>query len=208
MGRCGGAEVGTRPGLWVKENCSKTAGRSMSVKGFGLPLLLNACEDSNRPTALEPAIRAVGGQDARLIQIMDACDPTTFNAAVGAGTCVRRGGVIFERFLKLLGEHQKVGAWHFAPSPVNARVGQTLLAVNHGGEVHTFTEVAAFGGGIVPLLNQLSGNPVPAPECLALSPDAFVPPGGSFTDEVENPGTELYQCCIHPWMRTTVHGRP
>jgi hypothetical protein len=23
-------------------------------------------------------------------------------------------------------------------------------------------------------------------------------------DEVEEPGTEHYQCCIHPWMRATV----
>ncbi len=35
-----------------------------------------------------------------------------------------------------------------------------------GGELHTFTKVATFGGGFIPPLNQLSGNPVPAPECL------------------------------------------
>jgi hypothetical protein len=74
--------------------------------------------------------------------------------------------------------------------------------------VHTFTEVEAFGGGFVPELNALSGNPVPAPECLALDPDDFVPPGGTYSDEVEEPGTERYQCCIHPWMRATVSARP
>jgi hypothetical protein len=139
---------------------------------------------------------------------MDGCDPTTFNAVLGEGTCVRNGGVEFTKFLELLGQHQKVGAWHNAPGTLNVRVGQTLLAVNQGGEAHTFTEVAAFGGGIVPLLNQLSGAPVPAPECLALGPTDFVPAGGVTTDEVEGPGTEFYQCCLHPWMRTTVSAKP
>ena len=34
-----------------------------------------------------------------------------------------------------------------------------------------------------------------------------IPPGGTYSDEVEETGTELYQCCIHPWMRTTVTAR-
>jgi len=42
-------------------------------------------------------------------------------------------------------------------------VKQMLLAVNRGGEVHTFTHVAAFGGGIVLPLNELSHNPTVAP---------------------------------------------
>jgi len=64
-----------------------------------------------------------------------------------------------------------------------------------------------FGGGIVPLLNQLSGNTTVAPECLALEPDDFIPPGGSDSDDEVEVGTEKYQCCIHPWMRVTVTGR-
>lgn len=75
------------------------------------------------------------------------------------------------------------------------------------GEVHTFTEVDHFGGGMVPLLNTLSGNPTPAPECLALAPTDFVPPGGTFTVNEDDAGVEHYQCCIHPWMRTTVRIR-
>jgi plastocyanin len=140
--------------------------------------------------------------------MMDACDPASFNAVLGPGTCVRQGGVTFQNFLRLLGEHQSIGAWHNAPGSMNVRVGQTLLAVNQGGEVHTFTEVEEFGGGIVPDLNALSGNPVPAPECLALAGPDFVPPGGTRTHEVEEPGTARYECCIHPWMRTTVTARP
>ena len=86
---------------------------------------------------------------------------------------------------------------------IEAKVGQTLLAINRGGEEHTFTEVEEFGGGVVDILNQLSGNTEVAPECLALAPSDRIPAGGTFTDEVEETGTELYQCCIHPWMRTS-----
>ena len=168
--------------------------------------LFVACgNDTSPPTA--PAASLAVKAKAKQIQMMDACDPETFNAAVGAGTCVRNGGVQFARFLRQLGRHQSVGAWHFAPATVHTRVGQTLLAVNHGGEVHTFTEVEEFGGGIIPDLNVLAGTPVPAPECLALTGPDFVPPGGSFTDEVEEPGVELYECCIHPWMRAVVTAR-
>jgi hypothetical protein len=167
-----------------------------------MPLLFGGCDDAARPLA--PQLESKVGAKQRLIQMMDACDPESFNAAIGAGTCSRQGGLDFTKFLALLGKHQQVGAWHFAPSTVNARVGQELVASNGGGEVHTFTEVEEFGGGILPLLNTLSGTPVPAPECLALAAGDFVPPGGTFTDEVEEVGTERYQCCIHPWMRTVV----
>jgi hypothetical protein len=139
--------------------------------------------------------------------MQDACDSKTFNAAVGAGTCARPNGITFEHFLKLLSKHQEVGPWHFAPSQVNARVGQTLLAVNHGGEVHTFTEVEAFGGGIVPVLNELSGNPVPAPECLALSPDAFVVPGARSPTRWSGRGRgSINAASIHGCVRSCTGG--
>jgi plastocyanin len=173
---------------------------------LGLVVLLSAgCDDAVRTTSPELHTQAILGGEQRLITMMDACDPETFNAAVGPGTCIRNGGVRFTKFLALLGEHQKVGGWQFAPTSVNARVGQELLAVNRGGEEHTFTEVEEFGGGIIPDLNALAGVPEQAPECLAETD--FVPPGGSITDDVEEEGTELYQCCIHPWMRTVVTAR-
>jgi plastocyanin len=167
--------------------------------------LFNACDDADRPTAPVSVSQVVAGGEERLVTMMDACDPESFDAA--HVTCVRSGGVTFERFLELLGEHQTVGAWRFSPGTLNARVGQTLLAVNQGGEVHTFTEVENFGGGIVTALNELSGNPVPATECQSLTRGDFLAPGATYTDEVEEPGTEHYQCCIHPWMRLDVHAR-
>jgi plastocyanin len=171
-----------------------------------ITLLLPACDDAGDSTAPQLESKVSGGQQ-RLVQMMDACDAETFNAALGPGTCTRLGGLNFTKFISLLGQHHSVGAWHFSPPKLNARVGQELLAVNQGGEEHTFTEVEEFGGGIIPALNSLSGNPVPAPECLALAPEDFVPPGGTYTDEVEEEGAERYQCCIHPWMRTIVNAK-
>jgi hypothetical protein len=170
-----------------------------------LTLVLGGCDDAVRPTA--PELKTIAGGEQRLVQMMDACDPQSFNAALGPGTCTRQGGLAFAKFIALLGKHQKVGAWNFAPPTLNARVGQELLAINHGGELHTFTEVEEFGGGFIPDLNHLSGELVPAPECLSLEAGDFVPPGGTYADEVEEEGTELYQCCLHPWMRTVVTAR-
>ncbi|HTK49003.1 MAG TPA: hypothetical protein VL328_13595 [Gemmatimonadaceae bacterium] len=171
-----------------------------------------ACTDSGivtRPTPTAAAdARASAEGSVRRIEMHDACDPMSFDNAIGAGTCTRSGGVKFDRFIAQLTKKGVAEAWRFTPSELNARVGQTLMAINRGGEVHTFTEVEQFGGGIVPFLNDLSGNTQVAPECLALEADDFIPPGGfDADDEVEEPGTELYQCCIHPWMRTVVHGR-
>lgn len=149
------------------------------------------------------------GLPDRIVTMMDACDPDTFNApppaGVGPGTCVRSGGVRFATFLEQLGKHGVIGAWHFAPPNTSAKVGQVFVAVNRGGEVHTFTEVEEFGGGIVPPLNNLSHNPVVAPECTALEPDDFVAPGQTYREEpLEGAGTARFQCCIHPWMRLEV----
>lgn len=185
--------------------------RRIPLAFTGLVMIASiACDDATRstqpnPDQLPPGISAArGGVVNRMVNIKDACDPTTFDAVVGPGACVRNGGVTFDHFIALLQKHGQAGAWAFDPPQMGAKVGQTLLATNRGGEVHTFTEVENFGGGIVPVLNQLSGNPVPAPECLGLSANDFIPPGGTASDEIEEEGVEHYQCCIHPWMRLTV----
>jgi len=139
--------------------------------------------------------------------MQDACDPDTFNAAIGPGTCVRNGGVSFDKFVAQVTRNGMAGAWHFGPPTANVQVGQTFQASNHGGEVHTFTEVADFGGGIVPFLNDLAHTPTVAPECKALEQDDFVAPGATYTEEVDKKGTLKFQCCIHPWMRLEASSR-
>jgi plastocyanin len=143
----------------------------------------------------------------RTVSIMDQCDPATFNAAVGPGTCTgNSGGVPFDTFVAEVTKTQQAGPWHFAPGVVRIQDGEAVQARNDGGETHTFTEVKQFGGGFIDFLNQLSGNPVPAPEC---NPDTndeiqFVAPGQKTAPDLEEPGVHHYQCCIHPWMRTDI----
>jgi hypothetical protein len=186
--------------------------RILLKAGFvALASLLNACEDAAHPAELISVSRAVGRGEERRVIMRDACDPESFGA-VGV-TCVREGGLTLDRFLDLLRKHQTVEPWGFSPGRLSVHVGQTLLASNQGGEVHTFTEVAAFGGGVNDLLNNLSGHPTPAPECQNLPPNAFIAPGASQIEEVGAPGTKHYQCCIHPWMRVDLQalgegGRP
>jgi hypothetical protein len=164
---------------------------------------------SELPRAVPPSgtvARAVGSGRV-VVNMNDNCDPETFNAAIGPGTCIGKGGMTFDQFIAQLTKLGFVGSWHFAPRVVNAHAGKEFLVINRGGETHTFTEVEEFGGGIVPLLNDLAGVPNVAPECLSLGPDAFVAPGQTFTEDIEQDEAEHYQCCIHPWMRlsTRVH---
>jgi hypothetical protein len=158
----------------------------------------------NLPRAAVPSgtmARAAGGNV--IVNIHDNCDPETFDAAIGPGTCVGPGGMQFDQFISLLTKLHLVPSWHFAPNLVNAHTGENFFVINKGGEVHTFTEVEEFGGGIVPILNQLAGLPNVAPECLSLAPGDFIAPGSTFEDEIEQDEAEKYQCCIHPWMRLT-----
>jgi len=179
------------------------------VMGSTLVVLAQAaCSDVRTPTTPTRGAQSsiahlnVSSSD-HVVSMLDACDGPSFMAQ--GIDCSRTAGVKFEQFISELSARGTVGAWHFAPNNLMLQLGQTFSAFNRGGETHTFTEVEHFGGGIVPVLNQLSGNPTPAPECLALGPTDFIPPGGSSdSDTAEEEGTELYQCCIHPWMRAVV----
>lgn len=174
--------------------------------GITVSLLLGCGEATSPAASTGSSERAASisaqAQATPSVIMMDACDPTTFNAAVGPGTCQRSGGMTFQQFIAELTRHHTVGAWHFAPPEFQASIGQTIEARNQGGEGHSFTHVAAFGGGIVPVLNQLSGNLIVAPECQSVSD--IVGPGGTDTETLDQAGTQKFQCCIHPWMRATV----
>jgi hypothetical protein len=147
---------------------------------------------------------AKGGPDVRRVQIFDACDPETFNAAIGPGTCVRNGGLSFDHFIAQLQKHGRAAAWYFSPGQLKLASGGTLLATNRGGEEHTFTEVAAFGGGCVAPLNMILGL-TPVPECAVpgLFGSTLVQPGATRTVSGLATGVHRFQCLIHPWQRTT-----
>jgi plastocyanin len=148
---------------------------------------------------------ASGAASTRGIAVLDDCEPTSFNAAIGPGTCVKDGTVTFGDFIGQLVEMGRAPAWRFAPDHATLDAGGTLVAANHGGEFHTLTEVAAFGGGCVPALNALLGL-TPVPEC-AIAGILFatgIPAGGTLATAPLGAGTHRFMCLIHPWMRTTV----
>jgi hypothetical protein len=187
--------------------------------GFSVTLFLSALAQAQTP---------------KTIAMRDACDPDSFNAVVGPGTCIagHHGNTLFEDFIAELQSDQIAGSWRFNPL-LNATEGhfnlvhldltsgdQTTIQ-NAGGETHTFTRVKKFGGGFVGPLNGLSGNPDPAPECAQVLPDGtLAPQPESATNQfVEAGQTEAgptagttalpegvsrWECCIHPWMRMVV----
>ena len=148
-------------------------------------------------------------QGEKTFRLLDDCEPTTFNAVLGDGACVGNGHTTFAEFIEELEATQDAHKWRNQPSQAHLNSGRSTLIENRGGEVHTFTPVANFGGGFVAELNGISGNPVPAPECLNFGSIVFIPPGGTEDGPIagssELPvGITRFQCCIHPWMRTVV----
>jgi plastocyanin len=156
---------------------------------------------------LVPAAGASAASASRQVQALDDCDPATFNAAVGPGTCVKDGSTTFSEFVAQLLAQGRAPAWRFAPGQLKLDAGGTLAAHNRGGEDHTFTEVASFGGSCIDAVNGLLGL-TPVPECAGFPGGAFaatlVPPGGTVTTSALSPGVHRFECLIHPWMRTTV----
>ena len=96
--------------------------------------------------------------------------------------------------------------WDFEPDQLTVDQGTTVSVVDQGGEPHTFTEVAQFGGGFVEPLNH--GEPT-VPECAGGFSNVAVArtrvTQGSRLDVAGlSKGKHLFQCCIHPWMRMEV----
>jgi plastocyanin len=169
-----------------------------------LPALMMAACDNELSS-----VQFIGSaSSAQSIQLLDECDPASFNAALGAGTCTNRSsGVTFDAFNTQLNQTGSVAAWRIVPPKLEVNEGTTLPVMNMGGEMHTYTEVEEYGGGIVPALNQASGNTVEAPECAKLTNSDFIVAGAQVQHVFDEKGDEKYQCCIHPWMRQTVHVR-
>src|SRR5215218_3816034 len=115
-------------------------------------------------------------QGDKKVRLLDDCDPVTFGGVPGG--CIGNGHTTFAEFIEELEETQDAHKWRNQPSDMHLNVGRSTLIENRGGETHTFTPVAEFGGGFVPDLNGISGNPVPAPECLNFGLIVFIPAGG------------------------------
>jgi plastocyanin len=143
----------------------------------------------------------------RTVQVLDDCDSVTFDAALNdPNACVKAGGTTFDEFIGQLVAMGRAPAWRFAPTTIGLAAGGSIDAYNRGGEFHTFTEVAAFGGGCVQPLNQILGL-TPVPECAnagVLFATTGIAPGGELETGALSSGTHRFECLIHPWMQSTV----
>jgi plastocyanin len=148
--------------------------------------------------------------DVAQIVALDECDPTTFNAALGPDFCKN---VTLGAFTTLSDLFAKAGAgdpdpnWDFEPDVLRIKEGTNLSVVDQGGEPHTFTEVAHFGGGFIPGLNA-PGEEL-APECVGGFSNIAVArtrilQGSTLQVNKLSKGDHYFQCCIHPWMRVKV----
>jgi hypothetical protein len=169
-----------------------------------LPLVLAALVIAG----LAAASTAAAKSDHKTVRIRDDCDPATFNAAIGPGTCVGDGRTTFAEFTATLDAGVAPHKWRFSRDEFGLDAGGRIDVESRGGEFHTFTEVKEFGGGCVAEFLNLGEAPVPEcePRLADGTPVAFVntgvPPGGTRPVENLSPGTHRFQCLIHPWMRT------
>jgi plastocyanin len=143
------------------------------------------------------------------VVVLDNCDPATFNEVGGPGTCLNvtgGQGVAFPAFLEALpaGHPQ----WLFYPATLSINRGDTVRAVNQGGEIHTFTEVEEFGGGFIPVLNDPPNSPA-VPECavgyanISVASTRIIQGSSLLVTDLQE-GVHRFECCIHPWMRMEV----
>jgi plastocyanin len=175
-----------------------------SCSGDPLSEPANAEQVMNQAATAQAVLNSRDQHGSRHIAILDDCDPDDPLWAPTGG-CVLRNGVVtnaeFGVFLASPLSLSVVGhpAWRMEPSYVRVSSGQTVTVSNLGGRLHTFTPVAAYGGGRVPPLNI---GLTAAPECTSTAHD--VAPGGRLEFSGLSAGNHRYQCCIHPWMRAMV----
>jgi plastocyanin len=145
---------------------------------------------------------------------LDECDPATFNAppplGVGPDFCknVTLGAstTLSDLFAQAAAGHPDP-KWDFEPDTLKIKEGTTVSIVDQGGEPHTFTEVAHFGGGFIPGLN--APGEETAPECtggfanIAVARTRILQ-GSNVSVSGLSRGEHRFQCCIHPWMRVKV----
>jgi plastocyanin len=186
---------------------------NMSAK---LALLAGSLISADAIQAVAQEGPSAGPPPASFAQVvaLDECEPQSFNAALGPDFCknVALAALGFATTLDSLFAQAASGhpdpGWDFEPDVVRLNQGGTLSVVDQGGEPHTFTEVAHFGGGFIDGLNAPGEHTVP--ECaggfknLAVARTRIIQ--GSHLDLANlSEGKHNFQCCIHPWMRVKVN---
>src|SRR5262245_59917530 len=162
--------------------------------------------------AIAAALAITAGAKGFLdVRARDQCDPVTFGTGCSGSNT---GRVTLQEFIDAIpnGGHD---AWKFNPGISGNHVdrGGRVQVRSDRGRRHTFTRVAQFGGGIVAPLNAAVGNAPTAPECNTAQTEAnanllvvqdSVQQFVAGSSPLFPRGTSRYQCCFHPWMRTTI----
>jgi len=151
-------------------------------------------------------VSVAGADGQRKIAVLDNCDPDDAAWAPTGGCALKEGDVTLAEFNALLVSplsSSTVGhpSWRNEPSYLTVRSGKGVRVENEGGRGHTFTAVAAFGGGFVPPLNI---GLTPAPECVGPPGATVLAPGARLELKGLSAGLHRFQCCIHPWMRAAI----
>jgi plastocyanin len=171
-------------------------------------------------SAVSPAVAAADGPKVEPMKLRDACNKASFDATFGPGLCQRNAGSVSgaEFLSKLNPKDFGHGAWWINASggrvgTTTIKLGDTLRAVNEGGENHTFTEVEKYtsargftGGCIGGLSTPLGLTPFPG-DCGRAIAETIVTPGASSNRTGLSVGTHHFECILHPWMRQTVEVR-
>ena len=147
-----------------------------------------------------------GGGDVLRIESLDDCEPDSFNAAFGEGTCVKNGDTTLDEFLEQLEDDGEVDGWEFDPDEATIDRGDDIVVKGVGGEFHTFTEVKKFGGGCIDELNDILGLEA-VKECKdadTLFETTGVGPGDRLRVEDLKVGEHKFMCLIHPWMTAVI----
>jgi plastocyanin len=161
--------------------------------------------------SLVPAALAQESAPPTVAQVvaLDECDPASFNAAIGPDFC-KNVALGFSTTFDDLFNKAKAGTpdpgWDFEPDVLHIKKGTTVIVADQGGEPHTFTEVASFGGGFIPDLNHGEDT---VPECAGGFKNVDVAKtrilqGSELHITGLSKGKHHFECCIHPWMRMTV----
>ena len=148
---------------------------------------------------------------ARVAQVvaLDECDPATFNAALGPDFCKNialGSSTTFSDLFAKAAAGTPDPNWDFEPDNLKIKEGTIVSVVDQGGEPHTFTEVANFGGGFIAPLNDGQAT---VPECaggfsrVAVAKTRLLQ-GSSVQITGLSKGEHHFECCIHPWMRMSV----
>jgi plastocyanin len=180
---------------------------------LALVLLIGTVLVAGTTMVMLGGVATASDSDTLEVLLEDDCEPNTFNAAGQAffqqDLCEEdfEGSVTFGDYLDalvLVGGHE---AWRFNPNHATIRQGESLKAINTGGEGHSFTEVEDFGGGVIPEFNELLGGLEPVPE--AQDPEIFGPtilaPGDSLTVTDLEAGTHRFMCVFHPWQQSVIN---